>query len=281
MAYAFALTFSGTLFHEPIPINFHRHSQSFASRQISPSRDIPLPDFIALGLDYRHLVNNLGWGSLLDDAPTLVCPAAVRLFYSNLRHFGLHSRTLTSLMAGHLMMLPAADIGNLLHFPVIGENLAAVSEFGLFNFNLAEEAERLSGFLPGPDGTIPSLVLLPTLQVFHYFLSRVFLPRSTQLDRITPLDVWIMNHAIAAVPLDYSQLFFGALIPFVDHSFLAPLPFAARITELLLALPISLSWFRTESPTLWLTADDVLDELEIAIGGGGASCQRDLDIRRL
>ncbi|CAL1380939.1 unnamed protein product [Linum trigynum] len=103
MAYAFALTFSGTLFHEPIPINYHRHTRSFASRQIFPSRDIPLPDFIDLGLDFRHLVNNLGWGFLLDDAPTLVCPAAVRLFFSNLRHFGLHSRTLTSLVAGYLM----------------------------------------------------------------------------------------------------------------------------------------------------------------------------------
>ncbi|CAL1370997.1 unnamed protein product [Linum trigynum] len=54
---------------------------------------------------------------------------------------------------------------------------------------------------------------------------------------------------------------------FFHFNHLAPLPFAARITQLLLALPISLFSFCTAYPTLWLSADDVLDELEIVIGG--------------
>ncbi|CAL1369025.1 unnamed protein product [Linum trigynum] len=117
MAYTFALTYYSRLFHEPIPLNYHRHNQSFAHRPISLTIDIPLPDFIDLDLDFRQLVHNLGWGFLIDDIPSLVCPAAVRYFFSNLRYFGLHSRTLSSLVAGHLMTLPANAIGKFLNFP--------------------------------------------------------------------------------------------------------------------------------------------------------------------
>ncbi|CAL1370735.1 unnamed protein product [Linum trigynum] len=39
------------------------------------------------------------------------------------------------------------------------------------------------------------------------------------------------------------------------------------ITRLLLALPLNLSAYRTESPTLWLNADEVLNEIGIAVEG--------------
>ncbi|CAL1383655.1 unnamed protein product [Linum trigynum] len=76
-----------------------------------------------------------------------------------------------------------------------------------------------------------------------------------------------MAHAVAEVPLDYSHLFFGVVLPFIDHNHPAPLPFGTLISQLLLALPINLNPYRFESPTVWLTVDMILDDLDIAIEG--------------
>ncbi|CAL1383654.1 unnamed protein product [Linum trigynum] len=138
MAYSFAVTFSRTLFHDPT-LNFHRHSQSFANRPISPTLLVPFPGLYAHGLEVRHWVNNLGCNFLLENHPALMCPEAIRMFFSNLRYFGLQSRTLTTLVFSHLLTLPADDIGRLLGFPAVGENLAHESELPLLNFNIAEE----------------------------------------------------------------------------------------------------------------------------------------------
>ncbi|CAL1411867.1 unnamed protein product [Linum trigynum] len=159
------------------------------------------------------------------------------------------------------------DLRRFLHIPAFGEALAHPAELPLFNFDVATEAVHLTGHEPYHDLTFSSALLLPLLQTFHYLLSRVFLPRSIFLDRVIPLDLWILAHVVAAVPLDFSHLLFGALLPFIDHNFHDPLPFGAMITRLLLALPLDLSAYHTESPTQWLNADEVLNEIGNAIEG--------------
>ncbi|CAL1376379.1 unnamed protein product [Linum trigynum] len=269
MVYAFALTYSGTMFHEPALANYHRHVQSFANRLINPSTLVHIPAFVPLGLDVMPLIQNLGWEFLLTPVATstLICPEAVRTFFSNLRYFVLQSRTLSTLVHGHLITLPLHDISRLLRIPAFGEALAHPVELSLFNFDVVSEAVHLTGHEPDHDLTFSSGLLMPSLQTFHYLLTRVFLPRTVFLDRVIPLDLWIMSHVVADVPLDFSHLLFGALLPFIDHNFHAPLSFGAMITRLLLALPLNLSAYRTETPTLWLTAADVLEEIGIAIEG--------------
>ncbi|CAL1380360.1 unnamed protein product [Linum trigynum] len=197
----------------------------------------------------------------------IVCPEAVRFFFSNLRYSDASSRVFTSLVFGHLFTIPVHQVGLLLDIPQDGENLADESELGLFGFDVMEEFQVITGQRPGSDQLIPVRTLLPVLQVFHFFLTQVFLPRTGNLHLLTPLYVWIIAHAVHGTPLDYSPLFFGAILPFANISLEVSLPFGSLITQLLLRLDINLNLFRTSTPTVFFSADDVMDIMQIAVEG--------------
>ncbi|CAL1372179.1 unnamed protein product [Linum trigynum] len=190
-----------------------------------------------------------------------VCPEAVRLFYSNFRSFGLHTRTFTTLVYGHLVTVPLEYLRHLLHIPRVGEVLANETELVHFNFNIEHEFVHLTGHTPDALLTLPSAFLLPSLRTFHFLLTRRFLPRTVLLDRVTPLDLWIITHATASVPLDYCHLLLGGLYPFQQFEYLGHLPFGPLITRLILRLGISLDPFRTTTPNVFLNADDILNEI--------------------
>ncbi|CAL1382537.1 unnamed protein product [Linum trigynum] len=114
---------------------------------------------------------------------------------------------------------------------------------------------------------LPVNVLLPRLRTFHFVLTRVFLPRFQSLDRVTPLDLWVMSHDVAHIPLNYAHLVFGSMMSFGDVHFPSPVPFGPLITRLFSQLEIDLSSFRTISPSQYVSIDQMLDDLEIAIGG--------------
>ncbi|CAL1392614.1 unnamed protein product [Linum trigynum] len=186
---------------------------------------------------------------------------AVRLFYSNFRSFGLHTRTFTTLVYGHLVTVPLEYLRHLLNIPRVGEILANETELVHFNFNIEHEFVHLTGHTPDVFLTLPSAFLLPSLRTFHFFLTRQFLPWTVLLDRVTPLDLWIIAHVVANVPLDYCHLLFGGLYPFQQFEYLGHLHFGPLIIRLILCLGISLDPFRTTTLNVYLTADDILDEI--------------------
>ncbi|CAL1361604.1 unnamed protein product [Linum trigynum] len=261
------------MFFEPIARSHHRHALAYADRDITIPVQVPLPEFVDYGLDIRGFIHNLGWDSLLIDPPTLICPEIVRYFYSNLRSFGLHSRCFSTVMFGHLVTIPVADLGNFLELPTEGESLAHASEFWQFNFNVVDEFVQLTGLHSGPDMSLPVNLVLPQMRVLHFAITRIFLPRSQALDRILPLDLWIMTHAVHGVPLDYSLLVFGTFLTYADSSYPGSLPLGGQITRLAIRLGISIAPFITEYPMFHLLTDQVLDLLEIAIEGG-VGCSR-------
>ncbi|CAL1362932.1 unnamed protein product [Linum trigynum] len=61
--------------------------------------------------------------------------------------------------------------------------------------------------------------------------------------------------------------FFGYALSYCDVSVTSPLPFGPLITTLLLRIRINLHPFCTITPSIFLTADDVMDLLEIAVEG--------------
>ncbi|CAL1412665.1 unnamed protein product [Linum trigynum] len=265
----FAHTFTGSLFSEPVLQSRHRHALAYQDRDIAIPVQVLLPEFVDYGLDIRGFIHNLGWGSLLQNPPSLVCPELVRYFYSNLRSFGLHSRSFTTVMFGHQVTIPVEDLGQILDLPSVGESLSHSSELWLFNFNIAEEFVQLTGLHPGPDLSLPVNLVLPHLRVLHFAITRIFLPRTQALDRIVPLDLWIMAHAVWNVPLNYSILIFGVFITYADSSYPGPLPLGPLITRLAVRLGVTITSFRTENPSFLMLTDQVLDECEIAIGGDG------------
>ncbi|CAL1410282.1 unnamed protein product [Linum trigynum] len=264
----FAVTFTGTLFFEPIPSNYHRHIQSFASRPFLPSYHVPFPELVELGLDVQGFIRNLGWEFLLDQPfSSLVCPDLARYFFSNFRSPGLASRTFSSIVFGHLFTLHLDDLSDTLHIPRVGEALADASELELFAFHYADEFHQLTGVLPGDGLLMPVTSLLPSLRLLHYCITRVFVPRADSLDLVLPLDLWIISHAVHGVPLDYAHLVFGNLLRFSNASLDGPLAFGPLVTSLLLELHLPLSPFLTMTPSLYPPAYHVLDVLEIAVEG--------------
>ncbi|CAL1392536.1 unnamed protein product [Linum trigynum] len=268
MALPFLRTFTGTMFLDPIPANAHRHTLFFENRQILPTYHVQLDELTEVGLDVRPFIQNLGWNFLLyHPFSTIVCPDAVRFFYSNLRFTAVHSRFFTTLVFGNLLTIPVAEIERALDIPVNGENLEDESELGLFNFDLAEEFHQLTSQFPGPNLSMPVSTLLPSLRALHFFISRVFLPHSGNLMMITPVELWVLAHAAHGIPLNYAPLFFGSVISFCDVNISSPLPFGCLITSLLLRLRVNLHPFATITPSLYLSADNVMDLLEIAVEG--------------
>ncbi|CAL1382736.1 unnamed protein product [Linum trigynum] len=264
----FAITYTGNLFFEPIPVNYHRHLQNFASRPFLASYHIPFPELVELGLDVHRFVQNLGWEFLLDHPfSSLVCPDLVRYFFSNFRSPGLASRSFSTIVFGHLFTLPLDDLSDTLHIPRVGEALDDASELELFAFQYAEEFHQLTGVLPAPNHIMPVSSLLPSLRMLHYCITRVFVPRAESLDLVPPVDLWIISHAVHGVPLDYAHLVFGSLMRSSDASFTGPFALGPLVTSLLLELRIHLSPFLTITPSLFPPAGAVLDALEIAIEG--------------
>ncbi|CAL1362934.1 unnamed protein product [Linum trigynum] len=177
MVLPFLRTFTGTMFLDPIPANAHRHYLFFANREVLPSYHVQLHDLIEVGLDVRPFIQNLGWNFLLNHPfSTVICPDAVRFFYSNLRFTQLSSRFFTSLVFGNLLTVPVAEIERFLHVPAIGENLADASELELFNFDISGEFRQLTGQFPGPNLTMPVSTLLPSLRALHFYISSVSAP---------------------------------------------------------------------------------------------------------
>ncbi|CAL1402474.1 unnamed protein product [Linum trigynum] len=72
------------------------------------------------------------------------------------------------------------------------------------------------------------------------------------------------------VPLDYSHLLLPHLYMFQYFEFQGHLPFGPIITRLISRLGISLDPFCITTPTVYITADDVLDEIAIAVEGEDA-----------
>ncbi|CAL1396510.1 unnamed protein product [Linum trigynum] len=267
MVFEFSITYTGTLFHDLIPANAHRHATSYARRPIIPTYQIPHAGLVDYGIDFSHLIRNLGWEFLTDQTLEHICPEAVRLFYSNFRSFGLETRTFTTLIYGNLVTIPLEDLSRLLDIPQVGEVLAHESELVLFNFDIEQEFVKLTGHAPDALLTLPTTFLLPGIRTFHFFLTHRFLPRTVLLDRVTPLDLWIIQHAVNNVPLNFSHLLFGHLYMFQYFEYHGHLPFGPLITRLITRLEISLDPFRSTTPTIYITVDDVLDEIAIAVEG--------------
>ncbi|CAL1400754.1 unnamed protein product [Linum trigynum] len=193
----------------------------------------------------------------------MFCPEPVRLIFSNFLSSSLASRTFSSVVYGSLFTIPLDQLAASLNIPRVGEALADESELPLFNFDYAEEFHDLMGVHPAPGSLMPVSALMPALRMLHYCITRVFVPRAEQLDLVLPLDLWIIAHAVEGVPLDYSHLVFGTFYRFSDPLLTVPLPFGPLITNLLLGIHVDVSVFHSLSPSMFPSAHDVMDAIEI------------------
>ncbi|CAN1332550.1 hypothetical protein LINPERPRIM_LOCUS35753 [Linum perenne] len=109
---------------------------------------------------------------------------------------------------------PAGLIAALRWGPVITEQPTKIFPDAVFQFyaNLKQEGPLSSGkFNTYVDGHIIFVTHLLLAQVFHFFLTRVLLPRSLSQFLVTPMDTWIMHSATVGRHLNFCSLMFATM----------------------------------------------------------------------
>ncbi|CAL1411551.1 unnamed protein product [Linum trigynum] len=251
----FVHTYISSIHREPSIINHHLYLEHFDQRPLAFQIRIDPHEFIPFGMDIMPLISALGWEFLINLPAQPACPELVKHFYSNLRCLGIQTKRFSTLVYGHLLSIPMRALSIILGYPSSGLALSHTSEMWKFDFNLHVEGAKFSGQPVGSSFEVfPASRLCPKLRIFHYFLTRVLLPRGYSRDQVLPLDIWVISHATAGQKLDYCSLLFGAMVSPGEGS----LPFGGIVTTFLANININISGFRSESPTIHLSARNVL-----------------------
>ncbi|CAL1381916.1 unnamed protein product [Linum trigynum] len=163
-----------------------------------------------------------------------------------------------------MLTIPIAALGGILGFSSKGLDIIHPTEFWKHEFNISTEYGNFSTQpTGGSEVPIPISWLPPRLRIFHYFLTRVILPRTFNLERVLPMDLWITSCATAGHKLDITQIMFGAFLPVGDEHYQGLLPFGSIITRLLIKLGIDLSDYRSVSSTIYVSSLNVLMVLDL------------------
>ncbi|CAL1383595.1 unnamed protein product [Linum trigynum] len=101
--------------------------------------------------------------------------------------------------------------------------------------------DLLAFFLALPHSGLQAGRLPDDLTVFHFFITRCFLPRDiSSVTILHTTDLWIMSNSRARQPISYASLVFAHMISFGNCSYSGPIPFGPLITRYLYRLGIDL-----------------------------------------
>ncbi|CAN0875649.1 Secreted RxLR effector protein 161, partial [Linum grandiflorum] len=142
----------------------------------------------------------------------------------------------TTIVNGNVIFVSQGLLARVLQLPTAGFSVFSDADYSQLNFYPQDTLKQMTRGLGQP-----LVSALPeNLQILHYFITRLFLPRSEQRYMVTELDTWIMYNATKGTPLDFSALMFSTMVKFGDHKLTGALPFAPEISVLLLQLGIPL-----------------------------------------
>ncbi|CAN1760124.1 hypothetical protein LINPERHAP1_LOCUS7412 [Linum perenne] len=102
------------------------------------------------------------------------------------------------------------------------------------------------------------LFLPGVLRVLHWYITRIYLPRSYDKDILFPLDVWILSNALRRVQLSLPRLIFHYILEAVSLPFQGGLPFAPLLTAILERVGVNLRDHVLHAPSHSLKAQHVL-----------------------
>ncbi|CAI0422241.1 unnamed protein product [Linum tenue] len=238
------------------PATYATYLNRFRDRPIYPSLSIQSSTFNKYDMDLPFLIRNLGWESMFEHQRFSHCPEAVRLFYVNIkRGRGVEPSLFTTKVFNHEITITPALLASFLSLPHSGHQTGFNGEFEDlgFDYHMA-----LNVFTRDTGRHYPNMLSagrLPNdLKVFHFFITRCFLPRDlSSAEFLHPSDLWIISNAKAGKRISYASLVFAHMLCFGDGSYNGKLPFGPIITRLLHRLGIDL---RDK-----VTVCDVLDDI--------------------
>ncbi|CAI0381699.1 unnamed protein product [Linum tenue] len=222
---------------------YARYLCSFRNRSIQPSFTIQPAAFNKYGMDLPSMLAGLGWGSLLEDQRFSFCPEAVRMFYVSMKRGpGPEPSFFTTVVYNHKIKVTPDLLASVLSLPHTGLRAGFDGEFHELGFDfmtsLSLLTEDTGRYFPNhlDAGRLPD-----DLKVFHWFLTRCWLPRDLRSSALLhPTDLWIMSHARARQPLSFATLVFCHMLRFGDGGYSGNLPFGPLITRLLYRLQFDL-----------------------------------------
>ncbi|CAN1125322.1 hypothetical protein LINPERPRIM_LOCUS31623 [Linum perenne] len=131
-------------------------------------------------------------------------------------------------------------LSHVLDLPFLGNRLFSTDDFYYFNFDPRAVLRKWTGDMFS-DNDVTSVLNIPdNLKVFHFFLTRILLPRSLHCDVVTPLDSWIIHCATMGIPVNFCCLMFGIMTCFAAPDCEGSLPFGGLISSLVARLGIPL-----------------------------------------
>ncbi|CAI0548136.1 unnamed protein product [Linum tenue] len=220
-------------------------------------------------MDIPHLITSLGWRDILPNRNFGFCPEAVRMFYANMKPcLHISPPCFITIVYNFLITINVELLSLQLGIPIAGAEVMNESDFHSAEFN---EGDALRLYTRDTGRYYPSEFhagrLPDDLKVLHFYISRLFLPRSFGLNTIYPSDLWILASAKENRVISYSHLMFDHMLNFHADNYDADLPFAPQITQILLALGIDLRFKVARVDVLSsLRAQFVLRKVDASVG---------------
>ncbi|CAN1130015.1 hypothetical protein LINPERPRIM_LOCUS12992, partial [Linum perenne] len=222
--------------------SFHAiYNQFYLDHPIIPTILLNPIDFGRYSLYPERLIANLRWSSLALLRPCTCYPDAVYQFYTNLRLGGnLHRGKFSTFVDGHMIYVTPNLLATVLGLPRVGVSIFDQYDFYLLNFDPAAALSKWTSESYS-SSVYSSIQSLPdSLKLLHYFLTRIFLPRSIGRFLVTLMDTWLMHCATIGCEVDFSTLMFTVMTQFGNHLQKGHLPFGGVISALIERLGIRL-----------------------------------------
>ncbi|CAL1380843.1 unnamed protein product [Linum trigynum] len=157
--------------------------------------------------------------------------------------FNTDPPTFTTTVYNYLLTISVDLLSYLLGYPIQGAEVVDEADFPTVEFNENEAmhlyARDIGAYHPA---RLDARCLPDDLKVLHFYITRVFLPRSHGLTRIYPMDMWILARAKENRHISYPHLMIGHMMQYCDDYFYDELPFAPQITLLMRSLDLDMRY---------------------------------------
>ncbi|CAL1389919.1 unnamed protein product [Linum trigynum] len=252
--------------------DYSRYLLKFQDRPLCPSVSLAPSAFNRYDMNIPSLINAIGWTDVLMDQHFGFCPEAVRMFYSNMRPcYNTHPPSFTTIVFNFLITINVNLLSQLLGIPINGAEVMDETDFQDVGFN---EVAAIRTYMHDTGRYYPSALssgrLPDDLKVLHFYITRVFLPRSHGLTTVSPSDLWIMASAKENRAISYPHLMFDHMMRYHDDNYAEELPFAPQITLMLRSLGIDLRYKVSRVNLIdQLHAQFVLRRVDASVGRRG------------
>ncbi|CAL1371235.1 unnamed protein product [Linum trigynum] len=188
--------------------DYSRYLLKFQDRELCPSVALDPSHFNRYDMNIPALINSLGWTDIIHNQHYGFRPEAVRMFYANMKPcYNTVPPSFTTIVFNYLITVNVELLSLLLGIPINGFEVMDAQDFQSVGF---DEVAAFRRYTQDTGRYYPNMLSsgrLPNdLKVLHFYITRVFLPRSYGHSIIHPTDLWILASARENRAISYPHL---------------------------------------------------------------------------